>query len=251
MKIIPVRALENNYSYILIDEKSKEAAVIDPVEPNKILNIISQTGTRLKSVFTTHHHWDHAGGNIEMLAKKPGLAVYGADARIPEINYVCKDLEDFKLGSLDITPLHTPCHTKGHVCYYVQDKVTQEKAVFTGDTLFVGGIGNFHEGDARDMYRNLFHSIVKLPDETWVYCGHESTVSNLKFALSVEPGNKILVEKWNWIQGKSVTVPSTIGQEKLFNPYLRVNERSLQLAVGKSDPVEVLHALREMQNTFC
>lgn len=107
-------------------------------------------------MFTTHHHWDHAGGNIELvgklihkkkntflfrdwsntiyyLAKKPGLAVYGADARIPEINYVCKDHEEFKLGSLDITPLHTPCHTKGHVCYYVVDPSTGEKAVFTGE----------------------------------------------------------------------------------------------------------------------
>lgn len=107
------------------------------------------------SVFATHHHWDHSGGNIELvgkidffffyiikikaatyryyLAKKPGLAVYGADARIPEINYVCKDREEFKLGSLDITPLHTPCHTKGHVCYYVVDPNTGERAVFSGE----------------------------------------------------------------------------------------------------------------------
>ncbi|KAG1438695.1 hypothetical protein G6F56_012552 [Rhizopus delemar] len=170
-------------------------------------------------------------------AKKPGLAVYGADARIPEINYVCKDLEDFKLGSLDVTPLHTPCHTKGHVCFYVVDPTTCEKAVFTGDTLFVGGIGNFFEGDARDMYRNIFHSIAKLPEETW-------------FALTIEPNNEALIAKWNWIQDKMITVPSTIGQEKLFNPYLRVNEQSLQLMVGKSDPVEALNTLREMQNNF-
>lgn len=84
-------------------------------------------------MFATHHHWDHSGGNIELVAKKPGLAVYGADARIPEINYVCKDREEFKLGSLDITPLHTPCHTKGHVCYYVVDPNTGERAVFTGE----------------------------------------------------------------------------------------------------------------------
>jgi hydroxyacylglutathione hydrolase len=111
--------------------------------------------------------------------------VYGADARIPEINYVCKDHEEFKLGSLDVTPLHTPCHTKGHVCYYVSDPNTGEKAVFTGDTLFIGGVGNFFEGDARDMYRILFHVIMKLPDETWVYCGHEYTRANLKVIILI------------------------------------------------------------------
>ncbi|CAO3589516.1 beta-lactamase-like protein [Absidia repens] len=251
MKIIPIGVLEDNYSYILIDEKTKEAAVIDPVEPIKILNVISQTGAKLSSVFVTHHHWDHSGGNIELVAKKPGLAVYGADARIPEINYVCKDHEEFKLGSLEITPLHTPCHTKGHVCYYVVDPATNEKAVFTGDTLFVAGIGKFFEGDARDMYRILFHVITKLPDDTWVYCGHEYTKQNLKFALSLEPHNENLMAKWAWCQDKTITVPSTIGQEKLYNPFLRVNEQALQLvAGGKTDPVEVLHTLREMKNSF-
>ncbi|KAG2207580.1 hypothetical protein INT46_005100 [Mucor plumbeus] len=250
MKIIPIPALEDNYSYILIDEKTKEAAVIDPVEPIKILNVISQTGAKLSSVFATHHHWDHSGGNIELVAKKPGLAVYGADARIPEINYVCKDREEFKLGSLDITPLHTPCHTKGHVCYYVVDPNTGERAVFSGDTLFIGGIGKFFEGDARDMYRILFHIITKLPDDTWVYCGHEYTKNNLKFALSIDPHNENLQAKWAWCQDKAITVPSTIGQEKLYNPFLRVNEQSLQQVVGKNDPVEVLHTIREMKNSF-
>ncbi|KAI8876985.1 hydroxyacyl glutathione hydrolase [Backusella circina FSU 941] len=250
MKIIPISVLEDNYSYILIDDKSKEAAVIDPVEPIKILNVISQTGAKLTSVFTTHHHWDHAGGNIELIAKKPGLAVYGADARIPEINYVCKDHDEFKLGSLDITPLHTPCHTKGHVCYYVVDPATNEKAVFTGDTLFVGGIGKFFEGDARDMYRILFHVLLKLPDETWVYCGHEYTKSNLKFAMTIEPNNEALLAKWAWCQDKVITIPSTIEQEKLYNPFLRVNEQSISMRVGKMDPVEVLHVLREMEDRF-
>ncbi|KAI8583684.1 hypothetical protein K450DRAFT_222282 [Umbelopsis ramanniana AG] len=250
MKIIPIQVLEDNYSYICIDDKTKEAAVIDPVEPIKILNVLSQTGAKLSSVFITHHHYDHSGGNIELVAKKPGLAVYGADARIPEINYVCKDQEEFKLGNLQVTPLHTPCHTKGHVCYSVVDPTTGEKAVFTGDTLFIGGVGRFLEGDARDMYRILFHVISKLPDDTWIYCGHEYTKTNLKFALTVDPNNEALLSKWAWCQDKAVTVPSTLGQEKMYNPFLRVNENSLKMAIGKSDPVEVLHSLREMRNSF-
>ncbi|KAI7850575.1 beta-lactamase-like protein [Circinella umbellata] len=250
MKIIPIHVLENNYSYILIDDKTKEAAVIDCVDPIKILNVVSQTGAKLTSVFVTHHHWNHCGGNIELVAKKPGLAVYGADARVPEINFVCKDNEEFKLGSIIVTPLHTPCHTKGHVCYYVTDPSTNEKAVFTGDTLFVAGVGKFYEGDARDMYRILFHVISKLPDDTWVYCGHEYTKTNLKFALSLEPHNEALLAKWSWCQDKQSTVPSTIAQEKLYNPFLRVNEQSIQMITGKNDPVEALATLRELKNAF-
>jgi len=117
-------------------------------------------------------------------------------------------------------------------------------------TLFIGGIGKFFEGDARDMYRILFHIITKLPDDTWVYCGHEYTKNNLKFALSIDPHNENLQAKWGWCQDKTITVPSTIGQEKLYNPFLRVNEQALQHVVGKNDPVEVLHTIREMKNSF-
>lgn len=236
---------------------------------------------------------------MELVAKKPGLAVYGADARIPEINYVCKDHEEFKLGTLTVTPLHTPCHTKGHVCYFVVDPTTGERAVFTGDTLFVAGCGRFFEGDARDMYRNLFHVLARLPEDTWVFCGHEYTRANLKvrgiavlnfcvmfpfasntpnllplffpptsslspasslshsssllrlqFALSIDPQNQALLTKAAWCQDKIITVPSTIGQEMLYNPFLRVNEETLKMAVGKSDPVEVLQTLREMKNSY-
>ncbi|RUS17088.1 beta-lactamase-like protein [Endogone sp. FLAS-F59071] len=250
MKIIPVPVLEDNYSYIIIDDKTKEAAVVDPAEPLKILNVLSQTGAKITSVFTTHHHWDHSGGNIELVSKKPGLAVYGADARIPEINYVCKDRDELKVGSLTVTALHTPCHTKGHVCYYVVDSATNERAVFTGDTLFIAGCGRFFEGDARDMYRVLFHVLAKLPEDTWVFCGHEYTRANLKFALYVDPHNEALMAKAAWCQDKKITVPSTIGQEMLFNPFFRVNESSLKATVGNEDPVEVLRILREMKNSF-
>lgn len=100
------------------------------------------------------------------------------------------------------------------------------------------------------MYRILFHVISKLPDDTWIYCGHEYTKTNIKFALTVDPNNEALLSKWAWCQDKSVTVPSTLGQEKMYNPFLRVNENALKMAIGKSDPVEVLHSLREMRNAF-
>ncbi|KAL1923119.1 uncharacterized protein VTP21DRAFT_9495 [Calcarisporiella thermophila] len=250
MKIIPVPVLHDNYSYIIIDEKTNDAAVVDPAEPSKVVHVLNQTGAKLSSIFTTHHHPDHAGGNVELVSRKPGLAVYGADARIPEINFVCKHKEDFKMGSLVITPYYTPCHTRGHICYYVVDPATQEKALFSGDTLFIGGCGKFFEGDAQDMYTNLVENLAKLPPETWVFCGHEYTRANLQFALTVDPQNEVLVNKIAWCHNKTITVPSTIGQELSFNPFMRVNEPSIQLATCTSDPVSAMRILREMKNNF-
>lgn len=131
----------DNYAYIIFDEKTSECAVVDPVEPQKLLHIIQHLGAKLTSVLCTHHHWDHAGGNVELIAKKPGLAVYGADARIPEINYVVKDKEEFKVGALTIQALWTHCHTKGCVSYYIKDGA--ERVVFTGDTLFLSMLTTF------------------------------------------------------------------------------------------------------------
>lgn len=125
----------DNYAYVLLDEKTSEAAVIDPVEPQKLLHMVQHLNAKLTSVLITHHHWDHSNGNVELLAKKPGLAVFGADARIPEINYVVKDKEEFKVGSLTVQALWTPCHTKGSVCFFIKDG--NDCAVFTGDTLFL------------------------------------------------------------------------------------------------------------------
>ncbi|OZJ06729.1 hypothetical protein BZG36_00343 [Bifiguratus adelaidae] len=280
MKVIPIPVLEDNFSYILIDEKTKEAAIIDPAEPIKILNILSQTGAKLTTILTTHHHWDHSGGNIDLIAKKPGLAVYGADARIPEINYVCKDKEDICLGTLTITPLHTPCHTKGHICYYVQDGNSSKtngmtinasshptqspsKAVFTGDTLFIAGCGRFFEGDARDMYRCLYHVLGELPGETVVYGGHDYVRSNVDFALSINPQNSdlhmfnanvgsIYQQHDQHYLGSNPSgrpfIVSTIEQEKKINPFLRCHDPAIMAAVGKTDPVEVLGGLREMKD---
>ncbi|KAF9292186.1 hypothetical protein BGZ88_006476 [Linnemannia elongata] len=250
MRIIPVPVLEDNYAYVLLDEKTSEAAVIDPVEPQKLLHMVQHLNAKLTSVLITHHHWDHSNGNVELLAKKPGLAVFGADARIPEINYVVKDKEEFKVGSLTVQALWTPCHTKGSVCFFIKDG--NDCAVFTGDTLFLSGCGRFFEGTAADMYNSLLHVLATLPVETKVYCGHEYTKANLKFANHVEPENAHVAQKLQWVSDESVksTIPGTIGEELLTNPFLRVNEPSLQAFTGKNDPIDVMHALRELKNNF-
>ncbi|KAF9437051.1 hypothetical protein BGZ76_002121 [Entomortierella beljakovae] len=250
MRIITVPVLQDNYSFIILDEKTLEAAVVDPVQPQKVLHILQHLGAKLTSVLCTHHHMDHAGGNIELISKKPGLAVFGADARIPEINYVVKDKEEFKVGSLVIQALWTHCHTKGSVSYYVKDG--SERAVFTGDTLFLSGCGRFFEGTAADMYNSLLLILATLPVETKVYCGHEYTKANLKFAAHVEPSNVHVAQKLQMVSDDSVTitVPGTIGEELLCNPFLRVNEPSLQTFTGKTDPIDVMQVLRDLKNNF-
>ncbi|KAI7876425.1 Metallo-hydrolase/oxidoreductase [Lichtheimia hyalospora FSU 10163] len=175
----------------------------------------------------------------------PNLVVYGADTRIPEINHICKDEEAFLVGSLYVTALHTPCHTKGDACYYVFDPSTHERVLFTGDVLLVGGVGKSEELDVRNMYDVLFRVMANLSDSTLIYCGHENTASNLNFALTIEPDNEHLQAKLRWCQQRTMTIPSTLGQEKQYNPFMRVHEYALQVATQCHDPLDVLTRLCE------
>ena len=244
--------------YLLIDEDTKQCAAVDPVEPEKVLKAVGEAGVNLTSILTTHHHWDHAGGNEKFveLAKKSGLnvAVYGGDDRIGALTNKVKHGDKFKVGNLDIECLFTPCHTAGHICYNVTSSKGDQPAVFTGDTLFVGGCGKFFEGSPDHMYRALVEILGTLPLNTRVFCGHEYTVNNLKFAAHVEPTSKAVKDKLAWSADQRskglTTIPSTISEELEFNPFMRVKDSSVQKHVGKSDPVETMGALREEKNNF-
>ncbi|ORY01956.1 mitochondrial hydroxyacylglutathione hydrolase [Basidiobolus meristosporus CBS 931.73] len=248
MKVLTIPALEDNYSYLIIDEKANEAIAVDPVEPKKILKAATEAQVKLTSVFTTHHHWDHAGGNEELLSLRPNLAVYGADPRIAKLTNFVKDNDTFKIGSLSIKGLMTICHTNGSMSYFVTDDA--DKAVFTGDTLFIGGCGRFFEGTPEDMHHSLSSVLASLPKETRVYCGHEYTKSNLKFALSVDPDNTRLQEKLIWCESNSISVPSTIGEELQYNPFMRVTDPVIQKNIGETNPIDTMAKLREMKNNF-
>ncbi|RIA87912.1 hydroxyacylglutathione hydrolase [Glomus cerebriforme] len=248
MKVIPIPVLEDNYSYLIIDEKTNEAAVVDPVEPQKVLDLVNNQGVDLKYLITTHHHADHSGGNTKLVSSKPDLIVYGGDNRIPSVTNIVKDKEEFKIGQIDVKSLFTVCHTSASVSFYLQDG--NDKAVFTGDTLFIGGCGKFFEGTAEQMHNSLNNILAKLPEDTKVYCGHEYTKSNLKFAASVEPDNEFLQQKIQWANENEQTVPSTIGDELKFNPFMRVDKDTIKIATGKQEPIEVMAALREMKNNF-
>ncbi|KAG2455216.1 HAGHL protein, partial [Polypterus senegalus] len=160
-----------------------------------------------------------------------------------------------RFGTLNVRCLFTPCHTSGHMCYFVwEDGCTDAPAVFTGDTLFVAGCGRFFEGTAQQMYKNLTEVLSTLPLETKVFCGHEYTVKNLKFALKVEPDNAKVKEMLAWAKARDdddkPTVPSSLEDEFQYNPFLRLSEEAVQKFTGKTDPVEVLSILRAEKDKF-
>ncbi|CAF2152842.1 unnamed protein product [Rotaria magnacalcarata] len=249
MKIRHFNALEDNYMYLISDDKTKECAVVDPAEPDVLVKTIRNEGLKLTTILTTHHHYDHAGGNTKMLTlmgtDKGQIKVVGGDISLQGLTHSVTDNEKLKIGEIEVTCLSTPCHTAGHVCYVVTDK--GEQAVFTGDTLFIGGCGKFFEGTASQMQSSL-QKLASLDPKTLVYCGHEYTKKNLQFAATVEPDNQDLQAKQTSL--KSVTIPSTIGDELKFNPFMRTNQSSVQAFTGKTDPVECMAELRERKNRF-
>jgi len=255
VKIIP--ALTDNYMYLLVDETTKEAAIIDPVAPEAVLEAVKAENVSLTSVLTTHHHWDHAGGNKKLSELASNLSVYGGDDRIDALTEKVSHGDILTVGSLQVQCLFTPCHTTGHICYFVTSKDESEAPiVFTGDTLFLGGCGRFFEGTAVQMHKALIEILGELPNETKVFCGHEYSLQNLRFCAHVEPDNAQVKAKIEWCQEQrsmdppQPTVPSTIGEEKQINPFMRVNEAPVQAHAGKTDAVETMAAIRGEKDNF-
>uniref|UniRef100_A0AC35U8W3 Lactamase_B domain-containing protein n=1 Tax=Rhabditophanes sp. KR3021 TaxID=114890 RepID=A0AC35U8W3_9BILA len=256
MDIVNIKQLSDNYAYLLICKATRKAAVIDPISYDDIEDAVRVHNVKsLEGVLVTHHHLDHSAGAPHFAEPNAKLRtqIYGGDKRIQSVSKLVKDGDKFKIGNIEIECLFTPCHTTGHICYHAKAS-NNEGAVFTGDTLFIGGCGRFFEGTAEQMHYALNSVLAYLPDHTSVYCGHEYTEENLKFALTVDKDNEVLKKKLNWAiemrkQGRHTT-PSTIGDEKTFNPFMRVNDSGLQKTIGFIDPIDVMQKLREMKNNY-
>ncbi|KZV42598.1 hydroxyacylglutathione hydrolase cytoplasmic [Dorcoceras hygrometricum] len=241
----------------IVDDSTKQAAVVDPVEPEKILRVAQENGVALKLVLTTHHHWwDHAGGNDKIKQLVPDIKIYGGSVdNVQGCTNKVENGDKFSLGvDINILSLHTPCHTKGHISYFVTGKDGEDPAVFTGDTLFVAGCGKFFEGTAEQMYQSLCVTLGSLPKPTQVYCGHEYTVKNLQFALTVEPENAKVSEKLKLAEQKRnegvPTIPSSIEEELETNPFMRVDLPEVQEKVGCSSPVDALREIRQRKDNW-
>uniref|UniRef100_A0A182P185 hydroxyacylglutathione hydrolase n=1 Tax=Anopheles epiroticus TaxID=199890 RepID=A0A182P185_9DIPT len=261
MTVTKIPALKDNFMYLVVCNATRQAAVVDPVEPDRVLEVAREQGCKLNQLLTTHHHWDHAGGNEQLCERFRQhtewgtLSVYGGDDdRIAGLTHRVRQDDTFTIGQLRVRCLSTPCHTTSHVCYYVESE-QQERAVFTGDTLFLAGCGRFFEGTPQQMYDALLGQLATLPDDTLVYCGHEYALQNLRFGHTVEPDNedtRAMLERTQAadLEGRRALVPSTIGQEKRINVFMRVHQPSVQAFVGRQTPLETMQALRAAKDKF-
>ena len=222
MKVKIIKCLQDNYSYLIIDEKNNYACVVDPSEAQPIIDFIKSKKIDLKFILNTHHHHDHVGGNTE-LKKKYGSKIIGFKndkERIPDIDILVENNEIWRSGNFEFKIIHIPGHTTGHICFYF----IKENIVFTGDTLFSLGCGRIFEGTKEDMYTSL-KKLKSLPKNTKVYCGHEYTLKNSLFCSKYESDNEELKKKILEINLKLEknlpTIPSTIGDELACNVFLR------------------------------
>jgi len=253
MEIIPLRAFADNYVWTLRD--AKRAAVVDPGDAAPVLEYLEREQLELVAILNTHHHADHVGGNAGLLDRWK-VPVFGPDDdRIREVSHRMKDGSRCTVPhfGIEFEVSEIPGHTRSHIAFHGAG------LLFSGDTLFAAGCGRLFEGTPGQMHESLSR-LMRLPDDTRVYCGHEYTVSNVRFARAVEPDNAALRE----LEGRAKqqraqdqpTLPSTIGQEKATNPFVRVRESAVIAAANRyagktlNDPVSVLGAIREWKNSF-
>ncbi|CAM2007998.1 hydroxyacylglutathione hydrolase [Acanthopleuribacter pedis] len=257
MEIVTVPCLRDNFAYLIICPETRQAGVVDPSEADPVLAAVEKAGVTLTAILTTHHHWDHVGGNKKLVQTFPDLVVYGFGAdrdRIPKQTVFLEEGDAVRIGNLVGSISHNPGHTTGAITYYFGD------AAFTGDTLFAAGCGRLFEGDAADMKRSLNDVIGSRPATTRLFFGHEYTASNLAFALSVEPDNTAVQEKLAWARecgDKGVfTTPSTVADEWATNPFMRLDSPAIHATVKREEPdndlspVSVLRVLRAMKDNF-
>ncbi len=225
MKVEIISCLQDNYSYLIIDETNNLACVVDPSEARPIIDYLKNKNINLKYILNTHHHFDHVGGNEELKKKYNAIVVgYKHDSeRIPEIDILLEDNEIWERDNFVAKIIHVPGHTKGHICF----NFYKEKLLFTGDTLFSLGCGKIFEGTYEQMFNSL-EKIKALPLDTKIFCGHEYTLNNSKFCIKYDNENLSLQKKIQDIEIKLddslPTIPSTLKEELDCNIFLRAKD---------------------------
>lgn len=254
VSVVTIPALGDNFIYLYRYDKNNALAV-DPCDGSAVLDSLNEHNLNLTTILITHHHWDHTGG-VSDLKKKTGCEVIGPDKRrIPAIDRVV-DEQVLKIDNIEIQVIATPGHTNTSVCYYIPPSNENEhKILWTGDTLFAGGCGRILECNARTMLDSLL-KLASLPDDTLVYCGHDYTLENYEFAMTIEPNNKAVKQRLQeikeTIRAGGFTVPSTILQEKTTNIFLRsdTNEIKTALKMPNAGAVDVFAELRRRKDVF-
>ncbi len=251
IEIIPV--LSDNYVYLLHEPEAGMTGVVDPAVADAVLERLSARGWSLDWILSTHHHADHTAGNLE-LKQATGCKIAGPGkdaARIPGIDVKLVEGDRFQLGKSQAEIFETPGHTSGHISFWFAGA----KALFSADTLFSLGCGRLFEGSPAQMWTSL-QKFAPLPDDALVYCGHEYTQSNARFALSVDPDNAALQARAKEVESQRAagqpTIPTTLAQERATNPFLRPADPAIrkQLRMEASSDVEVFAEIRQRKDNF-
>lgn len=252
IELIP--CLKDNYAYLLFDESTGTVGVVDPSESGPVIDVLSRMSRDLTFILNTHHHYDHTGGNTDLKAKY-GAKVIGSGndrERIPGIDVTLNDGDKWMFAGYEVRVIETPGHTRGHISFYFPTA----GAIFTGDTLFSLSCGKLFEGTPEEMLASL-RKITSLPDDTSVYCGHEYTSNNAKFAVHVEPSNQDLrhyADQVTQMRNNGLpTIPTCIKRERECNPFLRTSSpeirKILNIPSSASD-AEALGAIRKAKDSF-
>jgi len=222
LEIVRIAALSDNYIWLVHDPDSGETMVVDPAEADPVLAEAERRGWTIDAIWNTHWHPDHTGGNaaIKQATGAPVIAPAAEAAKIPTADLLVVEGDIVQLGKHAATVLETPAHTAGHITYHFAN----DAVAFTGDTLFAMGCGRLFEGTAAQMYANM-QRLAALPPETLVYCAHEYTLSNARYARVAEPGNEAIADRLREVEAMrergEATVPTTIAQERATNPFMR------------------------------
>ncbi|MEO8455023.1 MAG: hydroxyacylglutathione hydrolase [Sphingomicrobium sp.] len=222
LEIVPVPAFSDNYIWLVRDEASGETAVVDPGDASPALAEAEQRGWRVTQVWNTHHHWDHSGGNLAV-KEATGCTVSGPAAEnIPGRDVALSEGSELRIGDHCGRAIEIPGHTLGHVALIFDE----DRIAFVGDTLFAMGCGRLFEGTAQQMYHSL-QRLAGLPEDTALYCGHEYTLANARFAAHAEPGNVAIASRLEQVEALrdcgEITLPTSVAQERETNPFVRAS----------------------------
>jgi hydroxyacylglutathione hydrolase len=256
IEIKPIASLKDNYIWAIIDNNAREVIIIDPGDAKPVEAFLKQHSLRLSAILITHHHWDHTNGVSELKKRYNPMVYAPAHDNVKDADILLTESSDgieFLKQSLSFSILDIPGHTLGHIAYY------SPGMLFCGDTLFAAGCGRLFEGTAEQLYTSL-QKMAALPNDTKVYCAHEYTLNNLRFAAVVEPNNQAIQERIDQVTALQAdnlpSLPSLLAEEKLTNPFLRCNVKDVIAAAEKfageklSTPVEVFAALRKWKDGF-
>lgn len=246
IKVHRIPVLQDNYSYLIEDTQEKTCVVVDPAEAGPVNAEIDRLGLKPVMLWNTHHHADHIDGNAGVLEKAGNIPVFGSagdKGRIAQLTQLLKAGDIVEFGGDKVRVLEIPGHTLGHIAYYLPSG-----HLFSGDLLFGYSCGKVFEGTMEQMYDSV-RQVGELPDDTLIYCGHEYTLNNRKFAEHVEPDNPHHTAR-RGLEMEPPTVPLKLALEKQTNPFLRVNEAVVQAFTGKTAPAEVFGELRRRKDNF-